>query len=248
MSVLDHTVEPVQSGRGRKFRLRLDGAPLSFGDALSGLRDDAALRSRLTALIADREFTALRWETPPVTASTLGRDFEFVLVADPLLDMDAEPDLFRPSFDADAAGRSVLAIPNLGRTAMMVVPRGLGPASHYGHLAAFLRRASSAQVHALWRCVAETALARLGPAPLWISTAGGGVTWLHVRIEGEPKYYDYRPYAHFDGWDRRDPPFVGIPERRPVRARRTGATDLARTVGRRAPSGARRGDAMAGGG
>jgi hypothetical protein len=50
-------------------------------------------------------------------------------------------------------------------------------------------------VHALWQCVAETALARLSAAPLWISTAGGGVAWLHVRVEGAPKYYAYRPYA-----------------------------------------------------
>lgn len=200
MSSLDHIVEPVLSGRGRRFRLRLDGAPLNFADALAGLREDAGWRSALTALIASSEFTALRWETPPVTAATLTRDFEFVLIDDPLLDMAAEPEVFGPYFDADATGRSVLAIPNLGRTAMMVVPRGLGPAAHYGHLAAFLRRGPPAQVHALWQCVAETALARLGPAPLWISTAGGGVTWLHVRIEGEPKYYGYRPYAHFGRW------------------------------------------------
>lgn len=25
--------------------------------------------------------------------------------------------------------------------------------------------------------------------------ASGGVAWLHVRLEGAPKYYAYRPYA-----------------------------------------------------
>jgi len=36
---------------------------------------------------------------------------------------------------------------------------------------------------------------RLGERRLWISTAGGGVAWLHVRLDSSPKYYGFRPYA-----------------------------------------------------
>jgi len=32
------------------------------------------------------------------------------------------------------------------------------------------------------------------PVPTWLSTAGGGVAWLHVRLDTRPKYYRYNPY------------------------------------------------------
>ncbi len=34
----------------------------------------------------------------------------------------------------------------------------------------------------------------IGHTPLWLSTAGGGVAWLHVRLDSRPKYYGYSPY------------------------------------------------------
>lgn len=37
--------------------------------------------------------------------------------------------------------------------------------------------------------------ARVGTRPVWLSTAGAGVAWLHVRLDDRPKYYSYRPYT-----------------------------------------------------
>jgi len=42
--------------------------------------------------------------------------------------------------------------------------------------------------------LAREALARLSDRPLWISTAGMGVNWLHVRLDSRPKYYRHAPY------------------------------------------------------
>ena len=90
-----------------------------------------------------------------------------------------------------------MVVPNLARTAQLVVPRGLAARSDlYAHLAAFVRGAPASQVHQLWQCVASTARRALSTRPLWISTAGAGVAWLHVRIENTPKYYSYRSYAN----------------------------------------------------
>ena len=30
--------------------------------------------------------------------------------------------------------------------------------------------------------------------PIWLNTAGGGVAWLHIRLDHRPKYYRYLPY------------------------------------------------------
>ena len=49
--------------------------------------------------------------------------------------------------------------------------------------------------HALWRTVGEAVSERITDRPLWLSTAGGGVAWLHVRLDSRPKYYGHTPYA-----------------------------------------------------
>jgi len=81
--------------------------------------------------------------------------------------------------------------------------------SCYGHLANFVRGAPDVQIAKLWNLVAETLEEQLmggagaavaGAAidrPLWWSTAGTGVAWLHFRLDSRPKYYQYRPYKAF---------------------------------------------------
>jgi hypothetical protein len=39
--------------------------------------------------------------------------------------------------------------------------------------------------------------AQLGSTPIWLSTAGDGIAWLHVRLDSRPKYYSYGPYRLF---------------------------------------------------
>jgi hypothetical protein len=167
---------------------------LTFGQALELLRTVSAFREFLSTLIRSSEYVALRWETPPITRSTLMRAFEFVLVADPSLDVDPEPAVFASYFEREPPSTVVRVVPNLGHNAQLVVPRELVAPRVYAHLLSFLKSAPAGQVHAVWQRVAETALRSVSDAPLWVSTAGGGVSWLHVRIEGLPKYYVYGPY------------------------------------------------------
>ena len=148
-------------------------------------------------LLASSEHRAACWETPPITTSRLTRSFEFVLLDAPYLETAPEPEVFGPYFATEPPGTLVLTVPNLGRTAQLVVPRAVVAPEGYTHLLAFLRHAPAAQIHALWQQVAETVKQAISDEPLWTSTAGGGVSWLHVRIERVPKYYRHRPYARF---------------------------------------------------
>jgi hypothetical protein len=88
----------------------------------------------------------------------------------------------------------VVEFPNLGNDALMVVPCPLAPPSAYAHIGAFVRQAPEAQRHALWKLVGAAMERRLGGKPVWLSTAGAGVSWLHVRLDDRPKYYGYGPY------------------------------------------------------
>ena len=185
--------EQLPGKRGMRFTVDLDSQPASFADVLRAWQDDTGFRSLFNALLADAPYPAFRWETPPVTDATISRPFEFVLLDSPGLALRADPEAFAEHFEA-ASEEGVVVFPNLGRDAIMVVPCPLVSPSSYGHLAAFVRKAPDSQWHALWRSVGEAMARRVGARPVWLSTAGGGVSWLHVRLDDRPKYYGYGPY------------------------------------------------------
>ena len=148
------------------------------------------------ALIAF-EANAFYWELAPLTRSTLDEDARFVLIDAPMLArLPAEPRPFAEHFDSHPDD-DILVFPNLGGDAILVVPAPRGPLDAYPHFAAFLRNADKDQVHSLWRVTADTVLDYVSDKPTWISTAGGGVFWLHLRLDSRPKYYQHRPYAEW---------------------------------------------------
>lgn len=182
--------KPVTGGLA--FGINVDGRPARYLDALRGWREDAAFRTFFNALLAGVPFTEFRWETPPVTAATLTRPFEFVVLNSPGLARTPEPETFSEHFDAATDGVAVFA--NLRGDAILVVPTPVAESSAYGHLAAFVRLAPDPQRHALWTAVGEAMSHRVGGRPVWLSTAGAGVSWLHVRLDDRPKYYNYAPF------------------------------------------------------
>lgn len=168
---------------------------MTFAAVLRLLVDSADFRAWFTSMLLEDAPAAFRWETPALSRDTLSRPFECVVIDDPRLQRVPDSNAFKSCFCGPHADAAVLSVPNLGRTSELIVPRGLAEPGVYVHLASFLRGAPVSQVDALWRCVADTVLDRLSDRPLWLSTAGAGVAWLHVRVDPAPKYYWHRPYA-----------------------------------------------------
>jgi hypothetical protein len=184
--------EQLANCRTIKVAIDLDSSPVSYAEVLRCWQDDADFRAMFLGLLADSPFAAFRWETPPITTSTATRAFEFVLLDSPGLATSPDPKAFAEHFrDAD---QGVVEFPNLGKDAIMVVPCPSGALCAYGHLGAFVRQAPEPQRHALWEMVGAAMERRLGTKPVWLSTAGAGVSWLHVRLDDRPKYYGYSPY------------------------------------------------------
>jgi hypothetical protein len=177
-----------------RYRLLQDDAPVPYADVLDAWEGDAAFRAFFLDLLVQAPFAAYCWETPPVTAATRHRDFEFVLLDSPYLAGKIDEHSFANHFRG-AGDKPVIGFSNLGGDAFLVVPCPGEPTTEYGHLAAFVRSASDEQNHALWRTVGPAVRERIGERRLWLSTAGGGVAWLHVRLDSSPKYYGFRPYA-----------------------------------------------------
>jgi len=187
--------ENLERGRVRKVVISGGGEALTYADALALWRDDESFRDHFLSVLRAAPFDAFFWETPPITRETVRRTFEFVLVdGRELARMAPDPAAFQMYFAADPDSAEVSSFWNLGRDALLVAP-GLSPAGEvYRHLAEFTRGAPAAHQHALWRLVGEKAAERLGDKPLWVSTSGLGIAWLHVRLDSYPKYYTYAPY------------------------------------------------------
>ena len=183
---------------GVQFSVDLDARPVTVAEVLNRWRTDAGFRSWFNDLLAAVPYTAFRWEMPAVTAETVSRAFEFVVLDDPNLARRPDPDAFAEHF-RDAPDAGVIEFPNLRGDAILVVPSPVAPSSAYGHLAAFVREAPDIQRHELWQLVGEAVARRVGAAPVWLSTAGAGVSWLHVRLDTRPKYYGYEPYRRKPG-------------------------------------------------
>jgi hypothetical protein len=206
----DTRTELLDSGSARRLELLGGGETVSYGRVIQAWRTDATFRSFFIELLAASPYRACYWETPAVCAGSLDAPFECVLLDSALLaGVTAEPGVFAEHFDSAAARDDVVAFPNLGRDAVLIAPCPVGRDNACAHLAAFARGAPAAQQHALWRRVgSQLDEAIKAGRRVWVSTAGQGVFWLHVRLDDAPKYYNYAPYRH--AGDRRRP--AGAPQ------------------------------------
>jgi len=177
---------------GRRYFIECSKQPMPFANVVGAWQRDAAFRAWFSTLLADSPYAAFRWETPGVTIATASQAFEFVLLDAPTLAREPDPEAFAAHFET--ARISVVDFANLSGDATLVVPCPLADDSAYGHLAAFVRFAPAEQIDALWRTVGDAMARRLSAKPVWLNTAGAGVSWLHVRLDDRPKYYGHAAY------------------------------------------------------
>lgn len=184
--------EPISSAPGVRVSLSRDDQPASVSDVINAWQQDDLFNHWFNQLLADFPYRAFRWETPAATAKSLTNPFEFVLIDSPSLDRTPDQQAFAEHFQAANSG--VVTFANLGGDAVMVVPCPESQPTAYGHLAAFVRQAPVAQQNELWKSVGCAMKQRVNAKPVWLSTAGAGVSWLHVRLDDRPKYYHHDPY------------------------------------------------------
>jgi len=151
-------------------------------------------RSFHNQVLSEVPFRAMRWETPVVDLKRFDRDFEFVIIDSPSLDRTENPSAFAEQFAAAASDASVIQFENLGRDSMLVVPTPAHSEVNHCHLTSYLATCGIADASALWQATGEAMLQRVSDKPVWLSTAGGGLAWVHIRLDDRPKYYSYPPF------------------------------------------------------
>lgn len=204
-------------GSFQKYRalLRNDQRPVSvqvWAELLSQTTSDSdPVLAGLLRTIRSAPYKAVFFETPPVTSGTLKQQtMEFVLMDAPKLHTAAsehpDPHAFAQQFLQQNSHTNVVAFENLGGDARLIAPKP-PPAiekkksekmlRRYAHLSNFCREAPAEQVAAVWRLAAQEYLQRVQQQqsrPVWFSTSGLGIYWLHFRLDSVPKYYTYLPY------------------------------------------------------
>lgn len=164
-----------------KYVINHASIPLTFRQFFDSLSTSRAFRLEFNAVLRNSRHTAFYFETPPFTAATLDRPFEFVLVDAPsFLSMRADGTPFESHLSPLRHTRTVAVFDNLGGIARLIAPaHAFGiPAQTYPHIAPFVRGAPEEQVDFLWRRVGEVAMELAGensnhPEWRWLSTVGG---------------------------------------------------------------------------
>lgn len=182
------------SPRVRQSRVFRAASPLTCGEVIAAWQDDGAFCTWFNQSLAEVPFAAFRWETPPLITTNLNRPFEYVVIDSPSLVTRPDRESFAGQFRRASAGQTVVTFANLGKDATLVAPCPVAGDECYAHLGDFVRDAPEAQRSELWQRVGEALAARVNEQPVWLSTAGAGVAWLHVRLDDRPKYYHHGPY------------------------------------------------------
>lgn len=187
------TAEAEDVPNGRRFNISCDDQPLPFRSYFNLLESNEEFASWYTELLREAGYEAFFWEHPPVRESTADQATEFVLLESAALaGLRPDPRAFDSYFGAD---NEIVSFRSLGGDALLIAPSPCEPPAVCAHLAVFLRQAPNASVTSLWRETGKLMRESLGENNTWLSTSGLGVSWLHIRLDSYPKYYQHRAYA-----------------------------------------------------
>ena len=175
-----------------KYKISENKKTISFRKWISLLKDDVDFVDFFTEILISSKHIAFFWEVKSVDKNKLEVDFEFVLVeSNSLPKITADEQTFKKYFKE---GQKVVSFSNLGGDAQLVVPTPQIDPSNYAHLAIFVRNAPKDQIRKFWQTTGEVYEQKIGAKTVWLSTAGLGVSWLHIRIDSRPKYYRFQEY------------------------------------------------------
>jgi len=188
----------LNKGESCKYVIYRQEEQLSYTDFITLLEQEKPFRSFFINLLSGISFRSYQWETPPVSANSADRPFEFVIHNSPAIDLPPDPDPFRSYFNKNRyhSESGITVFDNLGSDAILIAPAPLKENLNYSHIGVFTGEAPLEQQHILWQVVGRVTESEISDQPLWLNTAGGGVAWLHVRLDSRPKYCRHRPYIN----------------------------------------------------
>ena len=182
-----------------KFTPKSQDLHLNFKHFFTLLQQENEFLEKFIQVLQNISFDGYYFECPPVNSNNFDqKHFEFVIVKSETLQFRREnKEDFQDYFTEDKS--AAVTFENLGKDAFLVAPNPWTDSKSevYSHLGSFMRKATDDQLKGFWKAVADNFIAeikRKSRQNVWLSTAGDGVAWLHIRMDTRPKYYHYLNY------------------------------------------------------
>lgn len=184
-----------QTNNSFRFKIKIDDEYLSFKEVfdLWQISEDFVLF--YVEQMKQFNFKAIYWEHPAVTLDYLDMEYEcIVLKSKTLEDKLIDEKAFENYIHTDELVTNFM---NLGKNARLVVPTKQTDTPIYNHLCKFLNQGNEEQIIALFQSIGKCILEEVEQGKtIWLSTAGLGVIWLHVRMDTVPKYYKTKAFRN----------------------------------------------------
>lgn len=173
-----------------------DNKPITWAEALRLMVDKEEkgvhFRRRLVGAINHAKTEFVFWECEPATAATAPvQPFRFVVLETDYQRPFPDKNTFRGKLD----GWSPSSFPSEEGDAILVAPSTDMPWLCGGIKSFCTAGDYTFPLLALLGKTIREALDAAPLAPIFVSTHGLGVPWLHVRVERRPKYYTYKPFC-----------------------------------------------------
>ncbi|MCB9295404.1 MAG: hypothetical protein H6559_20115 [Lewinellaceae bacterium] len=190
-------IKQERNGFVQKYRLRKNGQLLEYREVLRLWEMDEEFLNFYIKLFKKCGFNSYVWETPPVSTDNIEQPFEFVILNTPKSSSLPDYETYKEYYDLSGPNHGVVSFPNLGHDATLVVPSPYRKDANYCGLPEFFLEAPIKQQQSIWKVVAHQMKLLLNEKPIWLSVAGGGISWLHIRLDSIPKYYRYSKYSEW---------------------------------------------------
>ncbi len=177
------------------YRLKEQGSELKNKDVINLWQTNDGFVEFYIEIFKKCGFNSYIWEASPVSTKTINQTFEFVLIKTPISSTPPDLKTFQSYYNSEGPDNGIVVFPNLGKDATLVVPSPLRENANYCDLPNFFSEAPIAQQKSLWKVTGHELHRIISDKPTWISVAGGGVAWLHIRLDSQPKYYRYIDYT-----------------------------------------------------
>ncbi len=175
-----------------QFKLLAKNEIMSFAEVIEAWQSNGGFNSFYSRVISSCPFEAFFYEHPPLLYSEINIEYEFVLIrSKQLVQARVEEYVFQKYFDSRS---DIVHFMNLRNDGALIVPTPDERVAQYAHLASFLRYAPEFKKQNLWTAVGKLYKKWIRKQRTYLSTSGLGVYYLHVRLDTEPRYYQYKPY------------------------------------------------------
>jgi len=185
----DYQIEVVQQNQTTiRFRIKKDNQFLTFREVFELWSSNETFIKFYKNELIKMNFKAFYWEHPALKKEYLEKNYECLIEKSSILEgLPLNKNAFK---DYIYNNEEVACFMNLGNTARLVVPTKKTENEIYNHFGKFIRFADENQIIAVFKCIGQTITQEIERQKVvWLSTAGLGVIWLHIRMDIRPKYY-----------------------------------------------------------